>query len=427
MPEAWRPEPARHIWLIGACILALAASVWAGSARVPASLTYALEDSDFLDRDVPILRTFIQMASAIQGRDAPLEAVRRFVDSRSSAGAVKADRSSEEAEMALHAHRLVLEESGGEWVSEVQAARIREILDRLARVTGERADWYSVTILDSLRVNAVSTADGRIYITRGLVTTSGDDEIAMVLAHEMHHIRSGHWMNWWVPSVGPALPPPEDGPAVQALVDAGVSQLAGEAVTSYAQEFEADARAVLHASWAGFEPTRMYRTLTRLPQMPVTSHPTVSDRIAGVRKVIGAMLDQAWIQSFHPVRVAQRAIVSEVEKGRAPEPSRSAQGFPGARAVAEACRQVLDKLDTLESRMRTAERRAPTRPENLPRGSGRIVGRPAFVSSSLAAVDVSVDTSLGKASSGSVGVTCGRVWLARVNGAWVPVVAQTAS
>ncbi|HAI85462.1 MAG TPA: hypothetical protein DCL63_00550, partial [Firmicutes bacterium] len=86
--------------------------------------------------------------------------------------------------------------------------------------------------------------------------------------------------------------------AARELADIGVDALSGAATTSYAQEFEADARGVLLASMCGYDGRQMYSILTRLPPMPVTSHPTAADRIAGVSRVLHAMGDPTWTLSF---------------------------------------------------------------------------------------------------------------------------------
>ena len=52
---------------------------------------------------------------------------------------------------------------------------------------------YCVAILDSPEINAISTPGGHILISKGLIeSTTSEDAIAAVLAHEISHIQLGH-------------------------------------------------------------------------------------------------------------------------------------------------------------------------------------------------------------------------------------------
>ena len=52
---------------------------------------------------------------------------------------------------------------------------------------------YSVAILDTQEINAISTPGGHIFISKGLLeTTTSEDAIAAVIAHEISHIQLAH-------------------------------------------------------------------------------------------------------------------------------------------------------------------------------------------------------------------------------------------
>jgi hypothetical protein len=322
---------------------------------------------------------------------------------------------------------MVLSENGGAWESDFHRSRLERIARTLAMAAGDKPESYRLTLLDTTQTNAVSTADGRIYVTRGLVTTSTDDEIAMVLAHEMHHIRSGHWYSWW--SLDEEDSGSQDGEgtgldvvseAAQALADLGVDALSGAATTSYAQEFEADARGVLLASMCGYDGRQMYNVLTRLPSMPVTSHPSIAHRIAGVAEVLDAMEDPAWISSHNPVRVAVRSVEAAMRRGAMYRPGVSGEA-PGLTDVARVCQETLNWLDATEAEMVGFRWLGAG---SALYGRGRVLGRAVVITPGLSIVDVAVDTGFVRATAGKPGVVCGRIWLARRLGAWETVAAQ---
>ncbi|MEA4884127.1 MAG: M48 family metalloprotease [Clostridia bacterium] len=428
--------------IIAACvvIIGIVAAALLLELRVPAPIVCALARAEASTRQelsgeaLAALGSYIQRCSSMNLFDLPLEQMRRIAyaeqsgvqtddasrDGRKVAGTGGQSGQSSEAALAKQAHQMILRENGGEWNAELHARRIARILGALAEVSEDSPSAYRVTMLDDSRINAVSTADGCIYITRGLVTTSTDDEIALVVAHEMHHIRSGHWVGWLgLDGRGSRSAHDSQAEASQALYHAGVVAFAGNASTSYQQEFESDASGVLLASLCGFEGQRMYRALTRLPAMPVTSHPTVSDRIAGVRDLLNAMESPAWIYAFHPVEVARTAVWTAMAAA-APNVD-VVWTAPGLGAVADACKRLTQVVGDTEFEMRTSGWLGPSWPYGM---RGQLVGRVAFFADTLCAVDVAVDTTFGRGTAGTPGVVCGRVWLAKQDGIWKPIVAQ---
>ncbi len=402
----------------------------AGPGENPADAGRTSQSGELDDAAVADLCAYVQKCSRLGAPDLPAQRVQSLLTRRAARrhDATTSAASPSRASLAREAHQMVLSENGGEWESGFHRSRLARIAGALAMTAGDKPETYRLTLLDTTQTNAFSTADGRIYVTRGLVATSTDDEIAMVLAHEMHHIRSGHWYSWWSLDAaedaggrdgeGAGLDPVCE--AAWALADLGVDALSGAATTSYAQEFEADARGVLLASMCGYDGRQMYNVLTRLPSMPVTSHPSVAHRIEGVAKVLDAMEDPGWISSHNPVKVAVRSVEAAMRRGAIYRPgvSGEATGMPD---VAQACQEALDWLDAIEAEMVGFRWLGAG---SALSGRGRLLGRAVAMTPSLSLVDVAVDTGFIRATAGKPGVACGRIWLVRRLGAWETVAAQ---
>jgi len=74
---------------------------------------------------------------------------------------------------------------------------VQQIVDRLSRVTERPSLRYHALLLHDQDPNAVALADGRIYLTTGLLTylasrSSRADELAFVLGHEIAHTVAQH-------------------------------------------------------------------------------------------------------------------------------------------------------------------------------------------------------------------------------------------
>ncbi len=210
-----RRTPVSKGAIFGPIALAVAAVAWLPLAGViwmqlhlPVQVRTALArpaadfGAELGEDEVAALFSYVHRCSLLGLYDFPLIRVRTVTDGLSGRGGHRRPGNVTEVGLAREAHQTVLEENGGEWVSKLHRLRIDRIVSMLSRVAGDDASGYKVAMLDTRQINAFSTADGRIYLTRGLVTTSTDDEIALVLAHEMHHIRAGHWINWWALGVG---------------------------------------------------------------------------------------------------------------------------------------------------------------------------------------------------------------------------------
>lgn len=419
-------------WLLPSDVL-IAAAAYTGQS--PDELDYASEDR---------LYRIVRGAEALGMPDLPLHLLgwaerpgREGGGARggqsASAAATEAATAAVTAAAALvrEAHAQVLAEHGGEWHSRVQLFRLNVLTEALTAAAGDPPGSYTVTLLNSAGVNAFSTADGRLYITRGLATSSTDDELAVVLAHEMHHIRSGHWVNWWELSQGPDAPTAagtaEEAPGhagssmVQHDAEAALAALGamapGVAVSSYDQEYEADAVGAISAARCGFDASSIYLALTRLPEMPVTSHPPVTNRIERATQVLGGMDMGHWQSAFGPVQVAVGAVREAVD----PTPGGVRAMVSGMNELAGTCKWLLGRVRRLEDDMLRSRWLGRGQAQN----GSRVVGRMAHSGSALAVVDIGVNTGVGRETVGAAAQRCGRVWMARIAGVWIPVLAQT--
>lgn len=429
------PSSARIALAVAAVSLAAMAGIIWMQLQVPAQLRTALArpgvdpGAELGENEVAALFNYVHSCSALGLHDLPLKRLRAATDELSGKESLQPGKETE-AGLAREAHQMVLEENGGEWISKLHRLRVDRIVKMLSRVAGDDASGYKVSMLDTRQINAFSTADGRIYLTRGLVTTSSDDEIALVLAHEMHHIRAGHWINWWALGAGDGLALDAEteelqeggvmSQAAEALVKMGIDALQGDASTSYGQEYEADASAILHAAECGYRAGRMFQLLTRLPEMPVTSHPTSSDRIAEASQMLQAIEDQAWIAAHSPALVARNVLENAVAMARGNRSGIYVQ-VPGLNEVAAVCARTLSKVENVEQEMRDYKWLGSSWPYEQ---HSRIVVRTALFGPVLCAVDVGVETTVGHSSAGTPGVIEGRLWLARRGGVWVVVFGQ---
>lgn len=76
--------------------------------------------------------------------------------------------------------------------------RINEIGNRIAKASGETDMNYTFRVVNNPVINAYSAAGGYIYINTGLLDTlESEDELAAILAHEIHHTNANHQMKFF--------------------------------------------------------------------------------------------------------------------------------------------------------------------------------------------------------------------------------------
>ena len=358
-------------------------------------------------------------------------------------GKEEADRNLERM-MAEQAHTAVLQENGGEWYSSFQIARVKSILDIILINMGENPNQFIVTLLNNGTYNAFSTADGRIYLNRGLLTSSTNDEIAFVLAHEIHHIITGNWMNWWMESNQFQW----DGidnqyySGVKELIAAGITTLTPNSVLSYDQEFEADAYALYVATKSGYDPNTMIKAIRNLPNLPVTSHPDVISRVENLEKLIEAIEEPSFINLFNPCKVVLSSFSNMfASKFRRDWGLNDVIDMPGQlrleKSLSEVNWNVVDEYDydlgyitigvsgiqksffIMFTNLMNMSQRGGHGIDSLKSPdvevSKRLVGRSKMITPTLCVVDVGLNTSLGRSTAGEMGKLLGRVWLLKTD------------
>ena len=181
----------------------------------------------------------------------------------------------------------------------------------LARTSDRPETWsgYRFLLLDSAEVNAFAAPGGFIFVTKGLVKlTRNEDELAAVLAHEVAHVEQEHGLKAIrqdrlrsaVVGIGTD--------AAQTFGSAEVKQLTATFSDSIGDltktivnngysrdtEFEADAAALRILRRAGYPPQALLAMLGELKKLPRTTggfsktHPDPQDRIKAVEDLLGS-------------------------------------------------------------------------------------------------------------------------------------------
>ena len=169
--------------------------------------------------------------------------------------------------------------------------------------TNDRIDLpYRFILLDTDDVNAMALPGGPIYITRGLVELTSQDELACVLGHEVGHIAARHVAKRLERS-GMELP------VLAALIAMGnaVSEAIYKGLAilelGYSQEDEilADCLGAKYAGKAGFDPSATVTFLEKLRALErekgvgggwLRSHPPTVERIRSAKEWLEKNKDQ---------------------------------------------------------------------------------------------------------------------------------------
>jgi beta-barrel assembly-enhancing protease len=164
-------------------------------------------------------------------------------------------------------------------------------IPRLERIANEIAPWterpkihYTVKVLESKGVNAVSIPGGRLYVTEGaLKAVESDDELAAVLAHEIAHNSLKHAMAAQKKATRGNL-------GVMAAIIAGIasgkseipliaSQITEGTLNHYGREAElqADKHGLMYLTHTKYQPVAMLTVLEGLAQMEVSQGRSADD------------------------------------------------------------------------------------------------------------------------------------------------------
>ncbi|WBS03778.1 M48 family metallopeptidase [Pseudoduganella sp. SL102] len=194
-----------------------------------------------------------------------------------------------------------------------QVQRLRAIAKRIIPHVGrwnpEAADWnWEVNLLNSDQVNAFCMPGGRIAFFTGILTKLNmtDDEVAMVMGHEIAHALREHARKRQGESQVAAIAGKLGGIAASALfgidpnlTDFGGRMAAQAAVLKFSrgEETEADLVGIDLAARAGFDPRagialwqKMGAVNARAPIEFLSTHPSGETRIAEMNKSMPLVL-----------------------------------------------------------------------------------------------------------------------------------------
>jgi beta-barrel assembly-enhancing protease len=177
--------------------------------------------------------------------------------------------------------------------------RVSAIGRAIVRVCDRRDVPYTFKVIDRSEVNALSLPGGPVYVFSGLLQMVGSDTDALagVIAHEVGHIERRHAVKQVEKQMGANL--------LLDLLTRGKTRAAGAILAnllalkySRSDEYQADERAVINMSRAGFDPQGLVRFFQRLQQLEgrdpskvqqwLSTHPSSSDRIRRVQRLIAA-------------------------------------------------------------------------------------------------------------------------------------------
>jgi predicted Zn-dependent protease len=169
---------------------------------------------------------------------------------------------------------------------------------------------YHVGILDTTEINAFATPGGHIFLSRGLIdSTKNEDELAAVIAHEIGHIqlqhaltsiRNARYVNAILSGAAAGFGEALGGGALSELANI-MSESVNEMVTTLVskgfsknQEYQADAAAVSLLAASGYNPSGLLEMLEELKKTQGNdktagfgkTHPTPEQRIAAAKKVV---------------------------------------------------------------------------------------------------------------------------------------------
>ena len=132
-----------------------------------------------------------------------------------------------------------------ERVSQQDAARLRRIVEPLAKAADRPPAQVTVGIMSDKSINAANAGGGEFYVTRGLLNRASDEQLLAIMAHEFAHNDLGHVAKAQRVQAGVGL-----GAAILEQViptSAIITPIAGTLITrahSRSEELEADRHAV---------------------------------------------------------------------------------------------------------------------------------------------------------------------------------------
>jgi predicted Zn-dependent protease len=193
--------------------------------------------------------------------------------------------------------------------------QLKQIGDRLVAVNPDQTFDYQFACVDQWMPNAFALPGGYIYVSRGLLALSNnEDELAGVVGHEITHVSQRHSAQHMAKARVPtlfALPGAMltrggvIGQSVGTLLMAPAAVIGGAYLTAHGRqdEFESDQLGQRLAADAGYDPAALAPILARLEDFTEAysgehripgffdTHPTTPDRVSRVQRDAGSI---AW-------------------------------------------------------------------------------------------------------------------------------------
>jgi len=181
--------------------------------------------------------------------------------------------------------------------------RLYAITERLIKVQDRSDIVYHFEILDEDDINAFTVPGGYVYVFKGLLDfTENDDELAYVIGHEMGHNSAKHAVKKIQAALGAQLlllaSTQTNSPGFTRGMELAMASIFSE--YSQQDEFQADELGIEYAERAGYDPAKAVDFLERLQNRknkklrPITyfkTHPHIPARIARIKSALGIPLD----------------------------------------------------------------------------------------------------------------------------------------
>ncbi len=214
---------------------------------------------------------------------------------------------SQEAQMGLDAFSQIKKQ---EKISRdpVLNARIQRIGKNIAGSVGRElpnAQWEFV-VFESEQINAFALPGGKVGVYTGLINlASSDDEIAVVMGHEVAHVSSRHGaerqsqaMLIGIGGAALAIGTQEDKNREYYLLAYGLGSTLGSLAYSRDHETEADVVGLRFAARAGYDPRAAVTFWTKMaaketggrPPKFLSTHPPSQERIANLQRLAPGLM-----------------------------------------------------------------------------------------------------------------------------------------